>query len=308
MQFIDHRTINWREVRRVRCLFYQRFQYQYPGPIYNLKQRLVVIPTQQYGTQHLRDHHLSVNPPPAAIRESADAFGNRILELDLPAADRSVLFETFMIVENESHPTTATAAVSPISTAEADYWLKPTYLTMPDDHITALAQSLKREASTAHDLAQRISDRVYQIMRYQNRVTSVETTAAEALALGQGLCQDYAHLMLSLCRSAALPARYVSGHMLGDGGSHAWVEVFLPGEVFSPGEPGLIATAFDPTNNRRPDLDYITVAVGRDYRDVSPTSGSFTASYGGELTFGKQAGLIRVEYRNGDILESQPVI
>ena len=137
-------------------------------------------------------------------------------------------------------------------------------------------------------------------MRYKSGVTTVRTTAAEALALGQGLCQDYAHLMLAVCRTAGLPARYVSGHLLGEGGSHAWVEVFLPTET------GLSAVAFDPTNKRQPHLGYVTVAVGRDYQDVSPTSGSFTAPYGGQLTCSKRAGLTLVEYLNGDTLTSTP--
>ena len=65
------------------------------------------------------------------------------------------------------------------------------------------------------------------------------------------------------------------------------------------------ACAFDPTNGRRPHLGYITVAVGRDYSDVSPTSGSFIAPYGGQLTCSKRAGLTLVEYVNGDIARSK---
>ena len=129
-------------------------------------------------------------------------------------------------------------------------------------------------------------------MRYGTGTTNTETTASEALHIGQGLCQDYAHVMIAICRAAGLPARYVSGHMLGEGGSHAWVEVFLP----SKGDDRLESFAFDPTNQRRPNLQYITVAVGRDYADVSPTSGSFVAPYQGWLRFIKKAGLTSVEY------------
>jgi transglutaminase-like putative cysteine protease len=104
--------------------------------------------------------------------------------------------------------------------------------------------------------------------------------------------------MIAICRTAGLPARYVSGHLLGEGGSHAWVEVFLPVEG------GLGTFAFDPTNKRQPHLGYVTVAVGRDYQDVSPTSGSFTAPYGGQLSCSKRAGLTLVEYHNGETLQS----
>ncbi|MDQ3896754.1 MAG: transglutaminase family protein, partial [Actinomycetota bacterium] len=120
--------------------------------------------------------------------------------------------------------------------------------------------------------------------RYRHDVTTVRTTAAEALALGQGVCQDYAHVMLALCRLCGLAARYVSGHLVGEGGSHAWVEVLLP----SPEDPSVhTAVAFDPTNDRRAGLRHLTVAVGRDYADVAPTAGTYRGPSGGRLTTSK---------------------
>ena len=80
------------------------------------------------------------------------------------------------------------------------------------------------------------------------------------------MCQDYAHCMLALCRLCGLPARYVSGHLLGEGGTHAWVEV-LRAAPDGP-EDALRPVAFDPTHDRRAGLKYLTVAVGRDYDDV----------------------------------------
>ena len=65
-------------------------------------------------------------------------------------------------------------------------------------------------------------------MRYRPGATNIDTTAARAFGMAQGVCQDYAHVMLCLCRLCGLPARYVSGHLLGEGGSHAWVEVVVP--------------------------------------------------------------------------------
>jgi transglutaminase-like putative cysteine protease len=121
-------------------------------------------------------------------------------------------------------------------------------------------------------------------------VTTVETTAAEALALSHGVCQDYAHIMLALCRLCDLPARYVSGHLLGEGGTHAWVDVLLP----APSEA--VAVAFDPTHGREVGLSYVTVAVGRDYRDVAPTSGSYKATYKGRLSSERRVGLTAVQY------------
>jgi transglutaminase-like putative cysteine protease len=87
--------------------------------------------------------------------------------------------------------------------------------------------------------------------------------------------------MLALCRLCRLPARYISGHLVGEGGSHAWVEVLLPSAA---GGGALEAVAYDPTNDRRAGDTYLTVAVGRDYADVAPTYGTYRGSAGGGLT------------------------
>ncbi len=297
VEFLDDEAIEWAKVRRVRSLFYQRFHYDYPGPIHNLKQRLVVIPAERYGAQQVCDHYLAVQPTPIATRQAADRFGNRVVEMDVPLAEKAVSFEVLMIVESEI----ANPQQPSISPTQAKHWRKTTHLTEANPQIQAIASELKAEAKNPRDLAQRIHDWVYATMRYESGVTTVSSTAGEALEVKAGLCQDYAHLMLAICRATGLAARYVSGHLLGEGGSHAWVEVFLPSDK------GLSPVAFDPTNNRQPHLGYITVAVGRDYRDVSPTSGSFTAPYNGHLTVKKRAGLTLVEYLNGEIAESQPV-
>jgi transglutaminase-like putative cysteine protease len=122
-------------------------------------------------------------------------------------------------------------------------------------------------------------------MTYTPGVTCVHTTAAEAVAGRAGVCQDYAHVMLAVCRAAGVPARYVSGHLVGEGGSHAWVEVVVPP---SAGETRARAFAFDPTHDRHAGHDYITVAVGRDYTDVAPTSGTFVGACAGVLAAHKQ--------------------
>ena len=84
------------------------------------------------------------------------------------------------------------------------------------------------------ETAERFCAYVHGALVYAHGKTSVTTTAAQALACGSGVCQDYAHLMIALCRAVGLPVRYVSGHLLGEGGTHAWVEVVVAG---SPGRP-----------------------------------------------------------------------
>jgi transglutaminase-like putative cysteine protease len=173
---------------------------------------------------------------------------------------------------------------------------KPSSLTEPDITLEEVAAGLAASGGAGLDLARAIMEWVYRTMAYVPDVTSVRTAAAEALALRQGVCQDYAHIMLAICRLCGLSARYVSGHLLGEGGTHAWVEVLAP----KTGANGAAyAFAFDPTHNRRAGPTYITVAVGRDYRDVAPTTGTFRAPYGGRLTARKRVGIVELEPRDG---------
>ena len=106
--------------------------------------------------------------------------------------------------------------------------LRPTRLTAPDDRLRALAAGLPGPGTPPLEAAGQICALAHRSLEYADGVTSVTTTAAEALALGRGVCQDSAHVMLALCHLAGLPARYVSGHLIGQGGTHAWVEVIVP--------------------------------------------------------------------------------
>lgn len=123
-----------------------------------------------------------------------------------------------------------------------------------------------------------IMEFIFSNYEYAAGVTSVATRATEVLLRRKGVCQDFAHAMVAMCRSISIPARYVSGyffdtsrgvHLRGSEASHAWVEVYIDGH----GWIGL-----DPTNNKVVDATYITLAIGRDYKDVAPVKGSF---YGG---------------------------
>jgi transglutaminase-like putative cysteine protease len=288
IDLLDHRVVEWGAVRQTRYWMYQRFQYRYPGAIRELRQRLMVVPGDRYGDQRLCAFDLRVSTPGATTATAYDEFGNRVFLVYVPEADAEVTFETRLVVERDLE-----AVEGPLlDPGEAARYLKPTPLTTADATIGALAAQLASRYSDPEDLAAAISDWVYGAMRYGAGATSVETTAPEALAIGKGLCQDYAHIMLAACRAAGIPARYISGHMLGEGGSHAWVEALVPAA-----SGGLRAVAFDPTNDRRTTPAYITVAIGRDYSDVSPTSGSFIAPYPGQLYASKRAGLTHLEYR-----------
>jgi transglutaminase-like putative cysteine protease len=287
VQFIDHRSLAWSNIRQTDYWLHKRFNYNYPGPVRELHQRLLVVPPDQYGDQRLIAYAARVVGAQGTETSSFDIFGNRVLSFSIPEVPFDITFEVALKIERSGFPD----LLPTLNAAQAAPFLNQTPLTAGDDRITATARALAAQHHAPQALAEAINTWVWQAMRYGWGVTNVGTTAIEALRLGQGLCQDYAHIMLSICRAAGLPARYVSGHLLGEGGSHAWVEVLLPAANGS-----LVAMPFDPTNHRRANLSYITIAVGRDYHDVSPTSGSFIAPYQGKLTASKRAGLTRVEY------------
>jgi transglutaminase-like putative cysteine protease len=116
--------------------------------------------------------------------------------------------------------------------------------------------------------AVRLMRHVHASLSYEPSSTHVHSHMSDVLAQGRGVCQDFAHVLIGLCRSVQIPARYVSGYLATQAASatHAWIEVLVPGA----GWQGL-----DPTHNCRPDETYIKIAVGRDYADVAPVSGTY---------------------------------
>ena len=128
---------------------------------------------------------------------------------------------------------------------------------------------------------------IYENYTYMPNSTKVDSPIDEALNSRQGVCQDFAHIMIALVRSVGIPCRYVSGYLYHrpdedrsmEDASHAWVEALLPGIGW---------VGFDPTNNLMADYRHICVAVGRDYDDVPPTRGVFRGEVETELDVGVQ--------------------
>jgi transglutaminase-like putative cysteine protease len=139
----------------------------------------------------------------------------------------------------------------------------------------------------AFDAIQRMAELIYRDFTYQTGVTDVTTSIEEIVAGRQGVCQDFTHLLLGMCRAIGVPARYASGYIVerghsganapsrGVGASHAWVEAFTPTHGWR---------GFDPTNNLVANEFYVKIALGRDYSDVPPTRGTYHGGPGENLT------------------------
>ena len=286
LALIDESTVDWSRAREVSYFIHQHIRYEYPGPIADLRQRLVISPRDQHGDQQRVAQRLDVFPQMPATAHR-DAFGNSVIALNVPKLDCGIDFEYWSLVERN---TQAGEHRVPRAVLESASLYQASLLTMPDSALRDAADALAARHREPLELAHAINHFVYGAMEYAFGFTEVHTSAAAAFALRRGVCQDYAHIMLAMTRHCGIASRYVSGHLLGEGGTHAWLEVIVPD-----GEDALVV-AFDPTHDRTATLKYIVVAVGRDYADVAPTSGVFTAPYNGELSVRKKVGVTAVAY------------
>ena len=129
------------------------------------------------------------------------------------------------------------------------------------------------------DTVQRMTELIHRDFTYQPGVTDVTTSIDQIVEGHQGVCQDFTHLLLGMCRALGIPARYASGYIAergqspgdnapsrGVGASHAWVEAYTPTHGWR---------GFDPTNNLVANEYYVKIAIGRDYSDVPPTRGTY---------------------------------
>jgi transglutaminase-like putative cysteine protease len=302
-QLVPHlaTAVDWPRVRRARFDVRHHYRYAYREPITHLRQRLVMTPPDRHADQVLLDHGLQVTGAgdAPAISWEADRFGNRVASVSVPRVSDAVTFESAYRVERVApHP--AAPASREHTPAQLAAFLETTALTAPDARIAAAAALIRRDHRGRDDDDERLADRahdwVVSAMTYQVGVTGLQTPAAMALHLGRGVCQDFAHILLSVLRALGIPARYVSGHLIGEGVPHAWVEAFVrrPRPVAFP--DAIETIAYDPTHHRRAGMQYVTVAVGRDFADVTPTSGTFTGASAGTMSWGKRATLVDVEY------------
>jgi transglutaminase-like putative cysteine protease len=287
--------------RRVTYRIRQRLRYTYDGPAHDLAHRLVVLPPSRHGDQVARQGDLCVSAPAARVSWERGRDGLRAATVTLAEVPEVLDFDVTAVVDRGPE---AAWPLLPASALTGRRLLAPTPLTVPGATLAAVAGRLR--AADPLTTARRCCSWVFDNIAYLPGSTTVGTTAAEAAAAGAGVCQDQAHVMIALCRAADLPARYVLGHLAGDGDSHAWVEVLLPdgwapdppgpaaagplagaglgAGSMAPGGAGAAAVAFDPCHNRLADRRYVTIAAGRDYHDVMPTSGWYCGSGRGALT------------------------
>jgi transglutaminase-like putative cysteine protease len=267
--------------------------YNYTPAVETAQHMAFLTPLHRH-TQQLVQHQLQVQPAPAQIHSTQDVFGNTrsFFSLQVPHTQLRVVANSEVITQASHLPTSTIGweqtrelfryqahasfdgAIefvfsSPMATRHAEFaaYARPSF--------TSGTGLLTASIDLMH--------RLFTDFTYESQSTHVNTPALEALAQRKGVCQDFAHILIACLRSMGLAARYVSGYLLtqpapgmvklkGSDASHAWASVYLPDQP-----EGARWVDLDPTNDRAgwpsPGEDYVTLASGRDFSDVSPMRG-----------------------------------
>jgi len=264
-------------------------RYDYAPAVQSARHLAHLRPCSREGQRVLR-HRLAIEPGADERSEGADVFGNLrcFFALQRPHERLRVVADSVVDTAPVQVPTGSPAwdevrerlryrRGAPCDLA-AEFAHASPYVPRHADFV-AYARPSFPPGRPLLQAARELASRIHQDFAYVSAATDASTPALQALALRKGVCQDFAHVMLGCLRSLGLAARYVSGYLLtepppgqprlvGSDASHAWVSVYLP----EPKGPGTWV-GLDPTNDRPAGEDYVILAVGRDYFDVSPLRG-----------------------------------
>ncbi len=233
--------------------------------------------------QNCLSFNLDVSPA-ANITQYRDSTGNTVHHFDIAGSHKQVKVTAQSTVQVQAMPAPRPSEAGDWAdldamTAADDYWemMLPSQFCTSGEALEQLAKELKLDRrATPLEVLTELNEGIYKLFSYVPNTTKVDSPIEEALQTRQGVCQDFAHIMIALVRPLRVPCRYVSGYLFHresedgpkdrslEGASHAWVEALVP---------RLGWTAFDPTNNLIGGDRHIRVAIGRDYADVPPTRG-----------------------------------
>ncbi len=233
--------------------------------------------------------------PAARLRHHRDFYSNIVHHFEISESHNALLVESQLRVTTKPRPPLG-ATETPFPLARLDEaarenrvfdFLQESRFVELSPEVWRLALDATESTTDVWQAALAIMRRVHTQFKYEPSSTTVHTHMRDVLHDKRGVCQDFAHVMLSLCRTLKIPALYVSGYLATEAASatHAWVEVLIPGIGWR---------ALDPTHNCQPDETYVKIAVGRDYADVPPVSGTYKGT-----TERKMDVQVRIECRDG---------
>ena len=230
--------------------------------------------------------------PAAEVSDYIDYFGNRTTFYSMTLRHRQLKVTNRMTVRTQ--PRVLPEGGLALTVAEArqilksgtgvfDY-LQPTEAIPIASESSAWGREILRENRPLGEALDDLNKTIYREFKYRTGSTEIETPLSLIWKKREGVCQDFAHVMISVLRAARIPCRYVCGYiesepavsvdptrkrLVGSLATHAWVEVLVPGMDW---------VALDPTNNQWCGEQHVTVAVGRDFLDAAPVRGTFKGS------------------------------
>lgn len=280
-------------------------EYTYAEPV-SLCQSEAWLTPRNSMVQTTIESNVRVEPVPAHAQTRLDYFGNSVTRFEVREPHDKLVVTASSIVEVEPRPLTigfsppweqARAMLAAADTEEAlaafEYCCESPFVVLAPE-LAAYGGASFSPGRPLFEASRDLMRRIHGEFKYEPKSTSIETTVIEVMRQRRGVCQDFAHVMIGTLRSLGLAARYVSGYLRsganyqGAEASHAWVSVFVPGSGW---------VDFDPTNNMMPSDGHLTLALGRDYGDVTPLKG---------VTLGGGEHTVNVEVRVRPLNEPDP--
>ena len=270
-------------------------QYHYAEPVRESVMEVWMQP-QKGIRQRLVSFDLELDPA-AQLFSYADPFGNAVYHFDVPQPHDRLNIVARSAVETQAPPPLPEALDQGEWDRLRSDFVRGENFDFLTHHGFAIETPALRAYVAQHDLdelrrrdpltaVRRLSETIYASFAYEAGVTHADSPIDQALSAGRGVCQDFSHIMIAICRSWGIPARYVSGYLFTDrqagdrsdpDATHAWVEVFLPSTRW---------IGLDPTNNVEAGERHIAAAVGRDYNDVPPSRGVYKGEAESQLAVG----------------------
>lgn len=277
------------------------------APAVETAQHMAYLTPRHGPNQQLLSHSLHVLPSPEQVSTAQDVFGNArsFFSLQEPHAQLQVIACSQVLTQAAHLPESRVGweavrerfryqALCTFDSANEFTFASP--MAASQSEFAAYARPSFAPGTALLDGALSLMQRIHRDFTYESQSTQVNTPALQALAQRKGVCQDFAHILIACLRSLGLAARYVSGYLLtkpapgtvklrGSDASHAWASVYLPDLP-----DGARWVDLDPTNDRAgwptPGEDYVTLAIGRDFSDVSPMRGVIHGGASHTLTVG----------------------
>lgn len=233
-------------------------RYAYSEYVNYTIQQLRLTPQNGFG-QHVKRWEIKVN---GDLHSTEDAYGNSTHTLVVDKPHQEILIVAMGEVE------TGVEVIAQHQNLPLAIYMRDTPLTISNQNIREFASAYITDVAHQTLALEDMMHALLQRVQYIKGATQVNTTAVDAFELGQGVCQDHAHIFIACCRSMGLPARYVSGYLFTEDGSlmqtHAWADVHLTNGGWQ---------SYDVSNGCRAGETHVRLATGLDYRSASPVGG-----------------------------------